>query len=521
LYVRRLDEATWHEVPNVSGIQAVPGSVFWSPDSRFLGFATATAIRRVDLVGSRPQTICESCVAPDGLRGASWSRDDKILLGGSGSGETGGLQAISVPDGQHSRVTKLDASRGENSHRLPAFLPDGKRYLFAVRRNNGEHEIRIGSLDGAAPRTVVSGFSQVVYAAGHILFARNETLFAQPFDVATGTVAGDPVKLLDRISHSAAIGWARFSVADDGTLVAASAPDAVGFKWFDRHGTPLAPLTDVTSSANARVSPDGRRVAVSHLDAEKASADVHVIDVATRAHTRLTSHPNWEEAAVWSPDSRQVAYRANSDRPGVYVQDANGGNERLLLEQSASAPYPVDWSPDGKYVLANSWAPGTLDDLVLISTSGPMHVEPWLATKATEDSARFSPDGRFVAYKSTESGSGEIHVRSFSNPALTRRVTTSGGTSPVWSYDGRELFYVDLNQWITAVSITTGPAIEVRTPQKLFRVAQRDFTDSAFDVDKHGRFLVYDVVNSRVTPTLTVLQVLLNWQSVARPGAAR
>ena len=513
LHMRRLDEATWHEIPNVSGIQAGSGSLFWSPDSKFLGFATDTAIKRVDLVGSRPETICEGCVVPEGLRGASWGRDNKILLGGNGSGEAGGLQAISVHGGERSRVTKLDPSRGENSHRLPFFLPDGRRFLFAVRRVNGEHEIRLASLDGTAARTVVSGFSQVAYAAGHILFVRNAALFAQPFDLAKGVVAGDPFKVLDRISHSATIGWARFSVADDGTLVAGSAPDAVGFKWFDRRGTALANLTDMTSSSSARISPNGRRAAISYLDPDKASSDLHVIDVGTRVSTRLTSNPNWEEAPVWSPDNLRIAYRANyAEHPGVYVQDANGGNERMLLEQSPP-PYPLDWSPDGKHVLA-----GTSGDLILISASGPIHAEPWLATKASEESARFSLDGKFVAYKSTESGSGEIHVRSFSNPAITRRVTTAGGTSPVWSRDGHELFYMDLNLWITAVSITTGSTIEIGPPQRLFRIAQREFIDNTFDVDKQGRFLVYDIVNNSVTPTQTILQVLLNWQSANGPG---
>jgi Tol biopolymer transport system component len=517
LRVRRMREATWRDIPGVSDIQTGYGVIVWSPDSRLIGFATETALKKVDLVGSRPQTICENCVKPDLVRGIAWNADSVMLVGSGITDADEGLKSVSAIDGRQTRATTLNAARGENSHRFPAFLSDGRRFLFAVRRNNGEHEIQLGSLDGTPPKTVLSGFSQMAYASGHVLFIRNFTLLAQRLDLATGAVTGDPVTLLDRVAYSPTLGAGRFTVADDGTLITAAAPDAVGLKWFDRRGTALAQLTDVASSVGARVSVDGTKVVVALMDYEKASSDVAVVDVTSGARTRLTSHARWEESPVWSPDGRQVAYHTNYDSPGVYVQDAKGGPERLIAaDDPASSLYPVplDWSPDGKYVLASLFKPATQSDLILISTSEPKKVEPWLATAASEESGRFSPNGQFVAYVSTESGNAQVHIRSFSDPANAVRVTTAGGGSPAWNRNGRELLYLDENMWIVAAPVTTGSSITLGKPEKLFPTYRRDFTGSAFDIDPDGRFLIYDVENSRNTSTMTVFHLLLNWPTL-------
>jgi len=515
VYVRRIDETGWREL----GATVFSGSsLFWSADSREIGFASGTALKRIDLVGSRAQTICDPCVAPGSLRGASWNQSGDILISGGTADVSGGLLTIRDTGGPITKVTELDPSRGESSHRFPVFLPDGRHFLFTVRRDNGEHEIRWASLDGGAPRTVASGFSQMAYSAGHVLFVRNQALVAQPIDATTGRASGDPVTIADGVSHDVAVGRAAFSVANDGTVAYGSAPDSVGLRWLSRSGEPLGALTTVQSGNIYRVSRDGGRVVTHLFDLEKASSDIYVVDVETGARTRLTSDAGWDEGPVWSPDGQQVAYRSSRGPLGLYIQNSAGGAERLLIEQEGPDRIDVeDWSPDGTHLLVNRWTAETANDLMLVPTAATASaaLTPWMFSKASETDGRFSPDGRFVAYTSDESGSTEVHVRAFEHPDLARRITTAGGRYPVWSHDGRELFYVDAERWVVAVPVRLGSTIDPGAPTRLFRKALREF-NSGIDVDHQGRFLDYVIESRRSTPELTVFNIVLNWPARLR-----
>ena len=208
ILVKRMRESAFRELPGTAGAAAL---LAWSPDSDEVAFLADSSLKRVDVVGSRPRSICDRCVQANSIRGGAWSRDGVLLLGGSlDAGVAGGLLKIPVNGGAMERVTTLEAARGENSHRYPTFLPDGRRFTFTVRRDNGEHEIRVGDLAGAPPYTIASGFSNTAYADGYLLFARGEALVALAFDAATGRASGDPLKVADRVSHNVGTGWVFF-----------------------------------------------------------------------------------------------------------------------------------------------------------------------------------------------------------------------------------------------------------------------------------------------------------------------
>ena len=516
LYIRRIDDPDWREL---RGVSADGIGVFWSADSRHIGFASGTSLKRIDLVGSRAQTICDPCLAPTTFRGASWNQRGEILFSAAWADLSGGLKKVADTGGAVVTVTTMDRARGESSHRYPLFLPDGRSFLYTVRRSSsGDHEIMWASLDGGSPRRVISGFSAMAYAQGHLLLVRDETLIAQAVDAATGQPSGDPITIATHVRHNAAIGTAYFSVTADGTLVYARAPDSEGLRWTDRSGVALRQLTTARSAGVARVSRDGARVLASVADLEKGSTDIYVIAAETGARTRLTSHPNWEEFPVWSPDGRRVAYRAVKDRAGLYLQNTDGGDEQFLIDEPGPDHRldPADWSLDGT-LLVNRWTSETSDDLVVVSTDGSPVIRPWLATKASERRGRFSPDGRFVAYTSDESGSDEIHVRAFANPSVMRRVTTSGGELPVWSRDGRELFYIDREGWLVAVPIRTDPTLQSGEPVRLFKKARGEFSP-AFDVDGRGRFLIFSVDSSMESSRYNIFNMVLNWPLLLKPN---
>ena len=228
ILVKGMRESTFRELSGTAGAGTV---LAWSPDSHEVAFQADSSLKRVDLVGSRPRSICDRCVQANALRGGAWSKDGVLLLGGSPDPVAGGLVKISANGGAMERVTTLETARGENSHRYPTFLPDGRRFTFTVRRGNGEHEIRVGDLAGAAPYTVASGFSSTAYADGYLLFGRDETLVALPFDAATGRTSGDPLKVADRVAHNVGTGWVSFGVSDEGTLVFGAAPATRGYAY--------------------------------------------------------------------------------------------------------------------------------------------------------------------------------------------------------------------------------------------------------------------------------------------------
>ena len=428
----------------------------------------------------------------------------------------GGLLKISANGGAMERVTTLEAARGENSHRYPTFLPDGRRFTFTVRRDNGEHEIRVGDLAGAPAYTIASGFSNTAYADGYLLFGRGETLVALAFDAATGRASGDPLKVADRVAHNVGTGQVSFGVSDEGTLVFGAAPATFGYAFYNRYGRKLGDVTTQHSDGGGRLSRDYLRAAIPEIDPEKASTDIYIVDIATGARSRMTSDPGWEQFPVWSPAGDRVAYRSGST---VYVQQVSGGKPARVTEVGSGAVGLVhDWSLDGKYLLLTR-PTSTGGELVRLALADGRieSIAPSTATASSD--ARLSSDGRWVAYISRETGSNEVHVRSFPDGKVTQRITTTGGDAPLWSYDGTELFYRDGEGWVTACRIrTTGSTVETGARERLFRPSLANSWGATYqhDIDANGRFFVFRVGDDAgsFANSLTVIQ---NWmKAIAR-----
>ena len=513
ILVKGMREPVFRELSGTAGAGAL---LAWSPDSREVAFLVDSSLRRVDLVGSRSRLICEQCVQANSVRGGAWSRDDVLLVGGSPDPRAGGLLKISATGGSAERVTSLETARGENSHRYPAFLPDGRRFTFTVRRDNGEHEIRVGDLGGAPPYTIASGFSSSAYADGYLLFGREGNLVALAFDAATGQASGDPLKVADGVSHNVGTGQVTFGVGSDGTLVFGGAAATFGYAYFDRTGRKLRDVTTHQhSDGGGRLSRDYRRAVIPEIDLAKASTDLYVVDLATGARSRLTSDPGWEQTPVWSPAGDRVAYRLGS---GVYVQQVPGGKpERIAGFEGGAGGFLHDWSPDGKYLLLTR-STQTGGDLARLSLTDRRFesIAPSAATASSD--ARLSTDGRWVAYTSGETGSPEVHVRSFPDGRVTARITTTGGDAPLWNHDGTELFYRDSEGWVTACRIrTTGSTIETGARERLFRPTLANSWGAAWqhDIDADGRFFQFRVGDdaASVASSLTVMQ---NWTKALR-----
>ena len=426
----------------------------------------------------------------------------------------GGLLKIPVNGGGLERVTTLEAARGENSHRYPTFLPDGRRFTFTVRRDNGEHEIRVGDLAGAPPYTIASGFSSTAYADGYLLFGRNETLVALAFDAATGRASGDPLKVADRVAHNVGTGQVSFGVSGEGTLAFGAAPATFGYGFYDRYGRKLRDVTTQHSDGGGRLSRDSLRAVIPEIDPEKASTDVYIVDIATGARSRMTSDPGWEQFPVWSPSGDRVAYRSGS---AVYVQQVSGGKPARVGGEfgGGAAGFLHDWSRDGRYLLLTR-SSITGGELVRLSVADGLTqaMAPSAATASSD--ARLSIDGRWVAYVSAETGSTEIHVRSFPDGRVTQRITTTGGDAPLWNHDGTELFYRDGEGWVTACRIrTTGSTVETGARERLFKPTLANSWGAAYqhDIDASGRFFVFRVGDDAgsFANSLTVMQ---NWTKV-------
>jgi serine/threonine protein kinase len=499
--VRRLDSPSdeWRELSGTAG-----GVLFfWAADSRRVGFAQRNALKTVDLVGSRPQTLCTACVGD--FRGATWNAGGSIVF----SDTRNPLRRVSAAGGEIAPVTEMDATRQETEHLYPSFLPDGRRFLFVARSNTGDHSIMLGSLDGGRPKRIASGYTTVAFASGHLLFSRDGALVALPFDANSGEVSGDPV-VIETSVRTASGGVAYFSVSTEGTLV--STPEsAPNYWWVDRGGTRIQQVQLPPPSGSARVLADGSRIVVSLVDADLGSRDIYVANRRGGGRSRLTFDPEWDMNPLWSPNGAEVLFQSQRLLPkiGLYVRTADGAGPERLLVARESQLQATDWSPDGRHVLINDRTTGKTRDILSLTMPDGSRLEPWRATEFDEADARFSPDGEWVAYESNQNGSLQVYVGSFANSAVAHRATTAGGRRPVWSRDGQELYYRDPRGQLMMVPIRTTPTLSVGAAQEVFP-ASSDLELGAlgYEVDDQGRFLLGLIDRTSAADTASIV---LNW----------
>jgi hypothetical protein len=484
---------------------------FWSPDSRFIGFFAEGKLKKIAATGGPAQTLCD---APD-ARGGSWNADGVIVFAPR---VLDVLYRVSSAGGTPAPLTTLDSSRGELGHFHPYFLPDGRHFLYLVVSSQPELEgIRVGSLDSRETKLFVNTHASGAYAPpGYLLFLRDRTLMAQKFDADRLAIAGEPFPVADEVDRLGPARLALFSVSRTGVLVHRSgSSEATQLTWFDRQGEPLGTVGPIANYSVPWLSPDESRVAFSSAAPGGGDSDIWLIDMARGTPTRFTFDPSPDLSPVWSPDGGRILFASLRDRHGnLYQRAAGGGGADEVLVQSDFLKFPNDWSADGKFILYQELHPKTAHDLWVFPLAGGQKQFPFLQTQFDERQGRFSPDGRWIAYASNESGAWQVYVRSFPDSGGKWQVSTNGGGQPQWRGDGRELYYLSEDRKVMAVDVRgSGPQFDAGTPQELFTLRVQSVglpgPRNFYAATKNGqRFLV---VSTSGDPTASPTTVVLNW----------
>jgi serine/threonine protein kinase len=503
LWVRLRDSAS---AQRLTGTENAYGP-FWSPDGRSVGFFADYKLKRVDLTGGMPQTLAD---VPTISAQGSWSESGVILFA-SGTGAP--LTRVPAAGGERKQATILRT--GEASHRAPHFLRGGRQFLYFA--DGAIAAIWLGSLDGSEPRriavTVPGTESASEYLSpGWLVRVRQGRLVAQRFDARRSQLVGDLVQLAEGLEIDQNTMAGSFSVSASGTVAWRSGGhDRKQLIWFNRSGRDLGAFggPDESNLLNPELSPDGKRAAISH-------GPVGSGNIWMQENTRLsrfTFGPGDDRYAVWSPNGDRVVFA--SSRKGNYdlyqKPSDDSGSEQLLL-QSAETKRPNSWSPDSQFILYNS--DQNSGDLMVLPLTGNRKPFPFSVTPFSERQGVFSPNGKWVAYQSNESGRNEVYVRPFLGPGGKRQVSTEGGNSARWRADGKELYYVALDKKLIAVPVVVREAaFAAGKPEALFQThIATSVNKPQYDVASDGRFLINTILSDASTEPI---HLLLNWQPPA------
>jgi Tol biopolymer transport system component len=503
LFFRPLDSLEARVLSGTEGA-AYP---FWSPDGKSLAFFAEEKLKRIDVSGGTPQTLCD---AP-GARGGSWGSSGEIVF----AAETGAqMKVVSAGGGEPRLLAHLQSRRGE-SYRWPSFLPDGRHFLyFALSEDAARSGVYWGLLDSKETALLAVADSGALYTPrGYLLYRSGNRLLAHPFDASHLRMTGEAVPLVEDVWWDGISTLATaFTISPGGTLAYQTGGlSLTQLVLYDRNGVTTRTVGPPSAYLEPAFSPDGRRVAVGRTEPGARGSAVWVMDPERGTTTRLSSFSSLASTPVWSPDGRSVAY--NEFPSGqVFVREASGGEkEKLLFAPPAFTPLD-DWSRDGRYVLHEivEWPRfrfhvGLWD--LQQGSDRPLLKEPYDLL-----GARFSPDGRWLAYESEESGAREVFVQSFPGPGQRRQISAQGGTQPRWRGDGKELFYVSPDRKIMAVDIRTQPALDSGPPRALFqtRILPTIEARNHYDATADGQRFI---VNSRRPEDASLpITVVAGWE---------
>jgi len=514
LWLRSLESGEISRLPG-TGDARLP---FWSPDSRHIGFFTRDKLKKTDPAGGSPSTICN--LGGSAPRGGTWSKEGVILYSPSSASP---LVRVSSDGGTPVSVTNLADSTGAGigAHFWPWFLPDGRRFLYVAVDFSADQvtsEVRIGSLDGGKPIKIVrTPFSYpVAYAPeGYLLFIR-EGLVAQALDLDTGRLSGEAIRL-GSLGRNVAGQYLPFSISHSGILVFGGlgvAFASLELTWFDRTGKELGRIGSHRTYRDPSISPDGKRVAGQIME-ETGLGDLWLIDLDRNVESRFTFQPASRMNPLWSPDGSRIVFASNQE--GGFWQlfekrsDGTGTEERLL--KTGSPDVPTDWSADGRFLVYEERDLRTSKrDLWLLPMTGDRKPISYMETPFDELQGQFSPDGKWMAYVSDESDRWEIYVQPVPASGGKWQISNSGGTQPRWRQDGRELFYLSMDEKIMSVELKLGPRPEFGASKALFpvRVVQNAIgTDEFVPASDGQRFLALNAVSAGQGQQ--ALTVVVNW----------
>ena len=507
VWVRPIDSISAHSLDGTEGAR----DVFWSPDSQNLGFFAGGQLKRIPAAGGPALVIC----SVDMPQGGSWGSQNVILVGTQGP-----LLRVSAAGGTPTPATELDVKARDQWHTQPEFLPDGRQFFFTVL-SGGVTDVQafIGRLDSNDRRALGGVRSAVRYApTGHVVFTRDGALLAQAFDIDGGGLSAEPFQIAER-----ATGGYRmpFSAARNGALAYLSLLDMDSeLRWFDRSGAPLGLAGAKGSYWNPELSPDGTRIA-NDRDV-RGNVDIWVLDSATGSELRVTNHAAADYSPIWSPDNRTLLFTSYRDGLGrMYAHEIGGAAGDSLVQKTGVEQRASDWSNDGRYVAYMQDEVGSngarAADLWAVAAGSGADPVRLTHTDANENNVRFSPDVRWIAYESNESGRYEVYVQSFPRGGNRQVVSAGGGRTPRWKPDGTELFYLTDDGTVMAVPMTPTPdGARFGPPSRLFR-ADVEFAGGigrVLSVSADGRFLLRVAPAGRVPSSIVVLQ---NWAARLHP----
>ena len=518
LWLRDLASAAFQPLPGTEGA----GFPFWSADSTAVGFVAAGKLRALRLAGGTPMTV-----AGTGFRAGAWNRQNLILFPPAPGSP---LSVTPVSGGAVSIATRLDTDSGEVQHEYPAFLPDGRRFVFFGLGSRvsalAPRGVYIASLDDPGTATLlVPGAAQPQYANGHLLFVQNGTLLAQRFDEQRGALEGASVPLVEDVILStvgATGGTAAYSASGSTLVYQAALRTESRPVWFDRTGRQLTAITAGGDYGDVALSPDGRRVVVSVRDPARQTHDLWLYDADGTRGQRLTFDAADEFAPVWSPDSTRLLFSAASGGTvNLLVKNMTGVGDAATLDvdQRGLGRYAADWSRDGRQILyiGGGRAIGKSDVWTAL-LAGDSNAQPLLESGFVETQPRFSPDSRWFVYTSDETGRFEVYADRFPQRGAKRRLSSDGGGWPRWSRDGREIYFLTQDNHLMSAAVRTDAAgLHAEEPKQLFAMRPRAMgrLDAyPYDVSADGkRIVVNTLVEDESSDTITLV---LNWSSLGR-----
>ena len=504
LWVRALDAASAQALPGTEGARRP----FWSPDTRSIGFFTTGELKRIEARGGSVQTLATAI----GGTTAAWGPDGTILFSITAARS---LRRVNASGGAVEAATTPSAE--SPGHRHPQLLPGGRQFLFFAGGPDAVRGVYLGSLESSEVVRLLASDTQGAYVPpGWLLFVRQGTLLAQRFDLARRMLSGEPITIADSVAIEPTTGAGAFSTSDVGVMAyRAGRPSVTRLSWFDRSGNALGTIgsPDQAGLSNLRLSPDGRRVAAERT--LQNETDLWLLDSTRQTRFTRGSGESMTRLPVWSPDGGRIAFESiESGSVKLSVRPSTGGGIEEVLFESPEPKIPCDWSPDGRFLLYYVPDPKTGTDLWVLplGTRAPF---VFLKTEQNENWGQFSPDGRWVAYQSTDTGRYEIYVRPFPAAGGQFPISTAGGVYPRWSRDGKELYYIAPDAKMMAVPIrATATMFEAGVPTTLFQTRRVGDglnvigTSHQYDVSRDGRFLVNVEAESSVPP----ITLLMNWK---------